>query len=101
MDAAIKHCTVGIGIWAWASNDQGEEPDIVMTCAGDVPTLEMLAAVHLLHQHFPELKIRAINVVDLMTLPARCEHPPGLLADRSRKPACPWLRGRGYYFKPR
>ena len=68
MDAAVKHCTAGIGIWEWASNDRGGEPDVVMACAGDVPTLETLAAVDLLRQHVPELKIRVVNVVDLMTL---------------------------------
>ena len=68
MDAAIKHCTAGIGIWEWASNDRGGEPDVVMACAGDVPTLETLAAVELLRQHFPDLKIRVVNVVDLMRL---------------------------------
>ncbi|UCV02878.1 phosphoketolase [Dechloromonas denitrificans] len=78
MDAAIKHCTAGIGIWEWASSDRGEEPDVVMACAGDVPTLETLAAVVLLRQHFPELKVRVINVVDLMTLPPHSEHPHGL-----------------------
>jgi xylulose-5-phosphate/fructose-6-phosphate phosphoketolase len=78
MDAAIKHCTAGIGIWPWASNDQGHEPDVVMACAGDVPTLETLAAVELLRDHFPELKIRVINVVDLMTIQPRTEHPHGL-----------------------
>ena len=78
MDAAIKHCTAGIGIWEWASNDRGGEPDVVMACAGDVPTLETLAAVKLLNTHFPELKIRVINVVDLMTLPPPGEHPHGL-----------------------
>ncbi len=78
MDAAVKHCTAGIGIWAWASNDQGCEPDVVMACAGDVPTLETLAAVEMLRQHFPELKIRVINVVDLMTLQPQTEHPHGL-----------------------
>ena len=78
MDAAIKHCTAGIGIWEWASNDQGNAPDVVMACAGDVPTLETLAAVNLLWTHFPELKVRVINVVDLMTLPPRREHPHGL-----------------------
>jgi xylulose-5-phosphate/fructose-6-phosphate phosphoketolase len=81
MDAAIKHCTAGIGIWEWASNDQGSEPDVVMACAGDVPTLETLAAVDLLRQHVPNLKIRVINVVDLMTLQPKEEHPHGL-ADR-------------------
>jgi len=78
MDAAIKHCSAGIGIWAWASNDQGGEPDVVMACAGDVPTLEMLAAVQLLRQQQPELKVRVINVVDLMTLQPQSEHPHGL-----------------------
>ncbi len=78
MDAAIKHCTEGIGIWQWASNDQGGEPDVVMACCGDVPTLETLAAVDLLHQHAPDLKIRVINVVDLMKLEPAGEHPHGL-----------------------
>lgn len=77
MDAAIKHCEAGVGIWDWASNDDGE-PDIVMACAGDAPTLETLAAVQILRQHCPELKIRVINVVDLMTLQPREEHPHGL-----------------------
>jgi xylulose-5-phosphate/fructose-6-phosphate phosphoketolase len=78
MDAAIKHCTEGIGIWDWASNDQGAEPDLVMACAGDVPTLETLAATDILRQRFPDLKIRVVNVVDLMTLQPRSEHPHGL-----------------------
>src|SRR6266705_3442608 len=78
MDAAIKHCAAGIGIWAWASTDAGEEPDVVMACAGDVPTLETLAAVELLRQLFPELKVRVINVVDLMNLQPPGEHPHGL-----------------------
>ena len=78
MDAAIKHCTYGIGIWEWASNDRGAEPDVVMACAGDIPTLETLAAVDLLRQQVPDLKIRVINVVDLMTLQPREEHPHGL-----------------------
>lgn len=78
MDAAIKHCTYGIGIWEWASNDRGAEPDVVMACAGDIPTLETLAAVDLLRQQVPDLKIRVINVVDLMTLQSREEHPHGL-----------------------
>ena len=78
MDAAIKHCTAGIGIWEWASNDKGNEPDVVLACAGDVPTLETLAAVEILRQRFPELKIRVINVVDLMTLQPQSEHPHGL-----------------------
>ncbi|MBI42031.1 phosphoketolase family protein [Marinobacter lutaoensis] len=78
MDAAIRHCRAGIGIWEWASNDQGVEPDVVMACAGDVPTLETLAAVRLLNEHEPDLKVRVINVVDLMTLQPREEHPVGL-----------------------
>jgi xylulose-5-phosphate/fructose-6-phosphate phosphoketolase len=78
MDAAIKHCTVGLGIWEWASNDRGGEPDVVMACAGDVPTLEALAAVDFLRSHFPDLKIRVVNVVDLMTLQPQSEHPHGL-----------------------
>jgi xylulose-5-phosphate/fructose-6-phosphate phosphoketolase len=78
MDAAIEHCTNGIGIWSWASTDQGKEPDAVMACAGDVPTLETLAAVDLLRQHFPDIKIRVVNVVDLMTLQSPSEHPHGL-----------------------
>lgn len=78
MEAAVKHCTTGLGIWEWASNDKGEEPDVVMACAGDVPTLETIAAVQLLREQLPELKIRVINVVDLMTLQPRSEHPHGL-----------------------
>ena len=78
MDAAIQHCAAGVGIWSWASNDQGDEPDVVMACAGDVPTLETLAAVDLLRQHLPDLKIRVVNVVDLMTLQPPSEHPHGL-----------------------
>lgn len=78
MDDAIKHCTKGIGIWTWASNDFGFEPDVVMACCGDTPTLETLAAIDLLHQHLPDLKIRCINVVDLMTLQQKSEHPHGL-----------------------
>ena len=78
MDAAIKHCTAGLGIWEWASNDEGGDPDVVMACCGDVPTLETLAAVEILRQHFPELKIRVLNVVDLMTLQPQSEHPHGL-----------------------
>jgi len=78
MDAAIKHCTAGIGIWEWASNDKGAEPDVVMACCGDVPTLETLAAVDLLHRYVPELKIRLVNVVDLMVLQPHEEHPHGL-----------------------
>jgi xylulose-5-phosphate/fructose-6-phosphate phosphoketolase len=78
MDEAVKHCTAGIGIWEWASNDAGREPDVVMGCAGDVPTLETLAAVSLLRARLPELKIRVINVVDLMKLEPQSEHPHGL-----------------------
>lgn len=78
MDAAIKHCTAGLGIWPWASNDRGCEPDVVMACCGDVPTLETLAAVELLRKFFPGLKIRVINVVDLMKLQPQREHPHGL-----------------------
>jgi xylulose-5-phosphate/fructose-6-phosphate phosphoketolase len=78
MDAAISHCTAGIGIWPWASNDRGGEPDVVMACCGDVPTLETLAAVELLRHHFPKLKVRVINVVDLMKLQPQSEHPHGL-----------------------
>ena len=78
MDAAIKHCEAGIGIWEWASSDRGTEPDVVMACAGDVPTLETLAAVSMLRRDFPTLKIRVLNVVDLMTLQPQTEHPHGL-----------------------
>lgn len=77
MEAAIAHCSAGVGIWNWASTDQGSEPDVVMACAGDVPTLESLAAVDLLRQSFPDLKIRLVNVVDLMTLqPSRASARP-------------------------
>jgi xylulose-5-phosphate/fructose-6-phosphate phosphoketolase len=78
MEEAIVHCTEGIGIWQWASNDQGSEPDVVMACCGDTPTLEILAAVSILRQHLPDLKIRVINVVDLMKLQSASEHPHGL-----------------------
>jgi len=78
MDSAIKHCEAGVGIWAWASNDQGGEPDVVMACAGDVPTLETLAAVSMLREQFPDLRVRVVNVVDLMTLQPEREHPHGL-----------------------
>jgi xylulose-5-phosphate/fructose-6-phosphate phosphoketolase len=78
MDAAVKHCSSGIGIWEWASNDRGSEPDVVMACAGDVPTLETIAAVELLRRLVPDLKIRVINIVDLMTLQPKEEHPHGL-----------------------
>jgi xylulose-5-phosphate/fructose-6-phosphate phosphoketolase len=78
MASAIEHCTIGVGIWEWASTDKGVEPDVVMACAGDVPTLETLAAVDLLRQHFPDIKIRVVNVVDLMTIQPASEHPHGL-----------------------
>jgi xylulose-5-phosphate/fructose-6-phosphate phosphoketolase len=81
MKSAIEHCTAGLGIWEWASTDQGSEPEVVMACAGDIPTLEALAAVDLLRQNFPDIKIRVVNVVDLMTLQTSSEHPHGL-ADR-------------------
>ncbi len=78
MDSAVKHCTAGIGIWEWASNDRGAEPDVILACAGDVPTIETLAAVDLLRQLVPDLKVRVVNVVDLMTLQPKEEHPHGL-----------------------
>ncbi len=78
MDAAIRHCTAGIGIWEWASNDAGAEPEVVLACAGDVPTLETLAAVDLLRRWFPDLRVRVVNVVDLMRLQPKEEHPHGL-----------------------
>ena len=78
METAVKHCDEGIGIWKWASNDEGAEPDVVIACAGDVPTLEALAAVDLLRQEMPELRVRLLNVVDLMTLQPKYQHPHGL-----------------------
>jgi len=78
MESAIEHCTTGIGIWEWASTDNGVEPDVVMACCGDVPTLETLAAVDILRRTLPELKVRLVNVVDLMTLQPSTEHPHGL-----------------------
>ena len=78
MEAAMEHCAAGIGIWEWASNDNGADPDVVMACAGDVPSLETLAAVDILRQHFPDFRIRVVNVVDLMTLQPQSEHPHGL-----------------------
>ena len=78
MDQAVKHCTAGIGIWEWASSDMEGEPDVVMACCGDVPTLETLAAVSLIREHFPKLKVRVVNVVDLMRLQPASEHPHGL-----------------------
>jgi xylulose-5-phosphate/fructose-6-phosphate phosphoketolase len=80
MDQAILHCTRGIGIWDWASNDDPGEPDVVMACCGDVPTLETLAAVDFIRRHLPELKVRVINVVDLMRLQPESEHPHGMPA---------------------
>jgi xylulose-5-phosphate/fructose-6-phosphate phosphoketolase len=78
MESAIEHCTAGLGIWDWASTDQGTEPDVVMACAGDIPTLETLAAVDLLRRHFSDIKIRVVNVVDLMSIQPSTEHPHGL-----------------------
>ena len=78
MDEAVKHCQAGLGIWEWASNDKGGEPDVVMACCGDVPTLETLAAVELIRRHAPEVKVRVVNVVNLMTLQPSSEHPHGL-----------------------
>ena len=78
MESAVKHCSSGIGIWEWASNDRGVEPDVVMASSGDVPTIEVLAAIELLHAWAPELKIRMINIVDLMTLQPKEEHPHGI-----------------------
>ncbi len=78
MEEAIRHCSAGVGIWEWASNDRGAQPDVVMACCGDVPTLETLACVELLREHAPDLRIRVVNVVDLMTLQPEKEHPNGL-----------------------
>ena len=78
MEQAVKHCTQGIGIWQWASNDQGQEPDVVLACCGDTPTLEVLAAVTILRQYLPEVRVRVVNVVDLMKLEPDYEHPHGL-----------------------
>ncbi|MEX2123692.1 MAG: phosphoketolase family protein [Woeseia sp.] len=78
MDAAIRHCAAGIGIWPWASNDHDTEPDVVMACCGDVPTMETLAAVSIIRKHLPEVRVRVVNVVDLMTLQPDSEHPHGL-----------------------
>lgn len=77
MEEAIDHCAAGMGVWPWASNDEGAEPDVVMACAGDVPTLETMAAVQLLREHFPALKIRVVNVVDLLALLPQSVHPHG------------------------
>ena len=81
MDEAVKHCTQGVGIWEWASNDSGEEPDIVMACCGETPTLETLAAVKILREYIPDIKIRVINVVDLFKLESNSSHPHGLTDD--------------------
>jgi xylulose-5-phosphate/fructose-6-phosphate phosphoketolase len=78
MKSAIEHCSTGLGIWGWASTDKGVEPDVVMACAGDIPTLETMAAVALLREHFPDIRVRVVNVVDLMTLQTPSEHPHGL-----------------------
>ena len=78
MDEAVKHCTQGLGIWEWASNDNGEEPDVVMACAGESPTLETLAAVKILRENIPDIKIRVVNVVDLFKLESNSQHPHGL-----------------------
>ncbi|MBC7499678.1 MAG: phosphoketolase, partial [Herminiimonas sp.] len=79
MDAAVEHCSAGIGTWRWAGNEQGsDDPDLVMACCGDVPTLETLAAVSILREHLPDLKVRVVNVVDLMKLQPASEHPHGL-----------------------
>ena len=78
IDQAVAHCTRGLGIWDWAGNDQGGEPDVVMACAGDIPTLETLAAAALLREQLPHLRVRVINVVDLMRLEPDSEHPHGL-----------------------
>jgi xylulose-5-phosphate/fructose-6-phosphate phosphoketolase len=78
MQAALKHCSAGIGIWEWACTDAGAAPDVVMACCGDVPTLETLAAVSILRTHLPDLKIRVVNVIDLMKLQPQSEHPHGV-----------------------
>lgn len=78
MEAAREHCSTGLGIWEWASNDRGSDPDVVMACCGDIPSVETLAAVQLLRHHAPDLKVRVVNIVDLMTLQPREEHPHGL-----------------------
>ena len=81
IDAAVRHCTAGVGIWGWASTDGGRNPDVIMACCGDIPTLETLAAVDWLRRHLPDLRIRVLNVVDLMTLQPKSEHPHGLSDD--------------------
>jgi xylulose-5-phosphate/fructose-6-phosphate phosphoketolase len=82
MDEAIAHCTRGLGIWEWASSDEGVEPDVVLACAGDIPTLEAVSAAALLRSHLPDLKVRLVNVVDLMRLQPETEHPHGM-SDRA------------------
>jgi xylulose-5-phosphate/fructose-6-phosphate phosphoketolase len=112
MGAAIAHCTKGAGIWDWASNDQGAEPDVVMASCGDVPTLEALAATALLRQHLPDVKVRFVNVLDLFKLVPHTEHPHGL-TDREFEalftpdrpvifnfPGYPWLIHRLTYRRP-
>jgi xylulose-5-phosphate/fructose-6-phosphate phosphoketolase len=91
MDAAVKHCTAGIGIWEWASNDRNGEPDVVMACCGDVPTMETLAAVSLLGTYLPDVKVRVVNVVDLMRLQPQTID---LSANESQEPACAGIQGR-------
>jgi xylulose-5-phosphate/fructose-6-phosphate phosphoketolase len=81
MDEAIRHCTSGVGIWPWASSDRGQEPDVVLACCGDIPTLETLAAADLLRRHLPDLAVRVVNVVDLMRLQPEREHPHGMSDD--------------------
>jgi xylulose-5-phosphate/fructose-6-phosphate phosphoketolase len=78
MDSAREHCSRGASVWQWAGNDEGGDPDVVLGCAGDVPTLETIAAAWLLRSHIPELRVRVVNVVDLMTLPSHRDHPHGL-----------------------
>jgi xylulose-5-phosphate/fructose-6-phosphate phosphoketolase len=78
MEDAVLHCTRGLGIWEWASSDDGEDPDVVMACCGDVPTLETLAATAMLREHLPEIRVRVVNVVDLMRLQSETDHPHGL-----------------------
>ena len=109
MEEAIVHCTQGAGIWEWASNDEGAEPDVVLGCCGDVPTLETLAATAILREHLPDLRVRVVNVVDLMRLQPESEHPHGLSdsdfdalfttsqADRLRVSRLPWLVHRLTY----
>ena len=85
IEEAEVHCTEGIGIWEWAGNDGGAEPDVVLACCGDTPTLEVLAAVSILREQLPQLKIRVVNVVDLMKLQSASEHPHGLSDARLRR----------------